>query len=131
MSKNLTWKLLSSEYIHKGPWATLRIDRCEMPNGKIVDDYYVLEYSNWVNAVAITEDNMVLMVKQYHSKYRVGLLMVMNRRLKDCAASCWKKPVTSLMILNYFVPFTAIHQLPTIKLLPTWLRVAKKCRTRL
>jgi len=65
MSKDLTWKKLSSTYIHKGPWATLRSDRCLMPNGHIVEDYYVLEYSNWVNAVAITEDNKVLMVKQY------------------------------------------------------------------
>jgi ADP-ribose pyrophosphatase len=63
--RDLTWKKLSSTYIHKGPWATLRSDRCEMPNGHIVEDYYVLEYSNWVNAVAITEDNKILMVKQY------------------------------------------------------------------
>jgi ADP-ribose pyrophosphatase len=63
--KDLTWKKLSSTYIHKGPWATLRSDRCEMPGGHIVEDYYVLEYNNWVNAVAITEDNKVLMVNQY------------------------------------------------------------------
>ncbi len=62
---NLKWKKLSSTYIHKGPWATLRSDRCEMPSGHIVEDYYVLEYNNWVNAVAITEDNKVLMVHQY------------------------------------------------------------------
>ena len=36
-----------------------------MPNGHIVDDYFVLEYNNWVNAVAVTEDNKVLMVYQY------------------------------------------------------------------
>jgi 8-oxo-dGTP pyrophosphatase MutT (NUDIX family) len=36
-----------------------------MPDGHIVEDYYVLEYSNWVNAVAITEDNKVFMVHQY------------------------------------------------------------------
>jgi ADP-ribose pyrophosphatase len=62
---DLKWKLLHSEYIHKGPWATLRTDRCEMPDGRIMPDYYVLEYPNWVNAVAITEDNKVLMVRQY------------------------------------------------------------------
>jgi len=62
---NLNWKTLSSSYIHKGPWATLRADKCEMPDGRIVDEYYVLEYPNWVNAVAITEDNKVLMVTQY------------------------------------------------------------------
>jgi ADP-ribose pyrophosphatase len=65
MSKELTWKKLSSHYIHKGPWATLRSDRCEMPDGRIVEDYYVLEYPNWVNAVAFTEDNKILMVQQY------------------------------------------------------------------
>ena len=62
---NLKWKKLSSRYIHKGPWATLRTDKCVMPSGHVVEDYYVLEYSNWVNAVAITEDNKVLMVHQY------------------------------------------------------------------
>lgn len=65
MSKSLIWKKLSSTYIHRGPWATLRIDKCEMPNGHIVDDYYVLEYGTWVNGVAITADNKVLMVEQY------------------------------------------------------------------
>ena len=36
-----------------------------MPDGRIVELYYVLEYPNWVNAVAITEDNKILMVRQY------------------------------------------------------------------
>ncbi|MDB5015863.1 MAG: hydrolase [Mucilaginibacter sp.] len=43
----------------------MRTDKCQMPGGHIVEDYYVLEYNNWVNAVAITEDNKVLMVHQY------------------------------------------------------------------
>ncbi len=63
--KDLRWKKISSHYLHKGPWATLRSDRCEMPDGRIVEDYYVLEYPNWVNAVAITDDNKILMVQQY------------------------------------------------------------------
>jgi ADP-ribose pyrophosphatase len=62
---DLTWKTCYSEYIHKGPWATLRADKCEMPDGRIVDEYFVLEYPNWVNAVAVTENNTVLMVRQY------------------------------------------------------------------
>jgi 8-oxo-dGTP pyrophosphatase MutT (NUDIX family) len=36
-----------------------------MPDGRIVDQYYVLEYPNWVNAVALTTDNKILMVRQY------------------------------------------------------------------
>jgi ADP-ribose pyrophosphatase len=63
--RNLIWKKLSSSYIHKGPWATLRTDKCEMPDGRIVPDYFVLEYPNWSNAVAITEEGKILMVRQY------------------------------------------------------------------
>ena len=36
-----------------------------MPSGHVVEVFYVLEYSNWVIAVAITEDDKVLMVHQY------------------------------------------------------------------
>ena len=62
---NLTWKTLSSHYVHKGPWATLRADKCEMPDGTIVDEYFVLEYPDWANAVAVTEDNKIILVRQY------------------------------------------------------------------
>ena len=65
MKDNLTWKLLNSKYVHKGPWATLRTDKCEMPDGRIVEEYFVLEYPNWVNAVALTRQGKILMVTQY------------------------------------------------------------------
>ncbi|EOR92580.1 ADP-ribose pyrophosphatase [Arcticibacter svalbardensis MN12-7] len=62
---NLNWEKLSSKYLVKEQWATLRVDTCRMPDGKIVDDYYVLEYPDWVNAVAFTEDGEVLLIRQY------------------------------------------------------------------
>lgn len=62
---SLDWKLLSSEYLFKDDWLTARRDKCETPQGKIVYPYYVLEYANWVNAVAITEDGRVIMIRQY------------------------------------------------------------------
>ena len=36
-----------------------------MPNGKIIPAFYVNEYPEWVNALALTRDGKVLMVKQY------------------------------------------------------------------
>lgn len=65
MSENLKWKTLSSGYVYKDNWFTARKDRCEMPSGKIVDPYYILEFPNWVNAVALTEEGKILMVRQY------------------------------------------------------------------
>jgi ADP-ribose pyrophosphatase len=63
--KNMKWKVLESEYLHKKPWLTIRKDKCELPNGKIVPAFYVNEYPDWVNALCITEDGKVVMVKQY------------------------------------------------------------------
>lgn len=62
---DLNWKLLSSTYLFKDNWATLRADRCQMPDGRIVEPYYVLEYPDWVNAVAFTENNEVILIRQY------------------------------------------------------------------
>jgi ADP-ribose pyrophosphatase len=61
----LKWKKLSSKYLVREKWATLRVDTCDLQNGVIKDDYYVLEYPNWVNAVALTSENKVIMVRQY------------------------------------------------------------------
>jgi 8-oxo-dGTP pyrophosphatase MutT (NUDIX family) len=61
----MKWKVLASEYLHKLPWLTIRKDKCELPNGKIVPAFYVNEYPDWVNALCITEDGKVVMVKQY------------------------------------------------------------------
>lgn len=61
----LKWEKLSSRYLVKERWATLRVDTCKLQNGTIKDDYYVLEYPNWVNAIALTIDNKLILVRQY------------------------------------------------------------------
>ncbi|HUH20135.1 NUDIX hydrolase [Albibacterium sp.] len=62
---DLSWKILDSTYLVKAPWAVLRKDVCQMPSGYVVPEYYVLEYPNWVNAVALTADNQFILVRQY------------------------------------------------------------------
>ncbi|GGH10749.1 NUDIX hydrolase [Sphingobacterium alkalisoli] len=59
------WTLLDSKYIIQRPWATLRVDKLQLPNGNIKDEYYVLEYPTWVNMIGITAENQVLFVTQY------------------------------------------------------------------
>ena len=59
------WKTIKSEYIHKSPFGNIRKDECELPNGIVIDDYYVNEYSDWVNAVVITKENEIVLVEQY------------------------------------------------------------------
>lgn len=64
-SSFMKWRILSSEYLFKDLWFTVRKDRCETQDGKIIDPYYVYEFPTWVTALALTEQNEVILVKQY------------------------------------------------------------------
>ena len=65
ITKDKEWKLLGSEYIFRKPWLTVRKDSYELPNGNIIPDYYILEYPEWVNVIAITKDQKFVMVRQF------------------------------------------------------------------
>jgi 8-oxo-dGTP pyrophosphatase MutT (NUDIX family) len=70
----LKWKVLDSSYLFKEHWFTVRKDKCERSDGKIIDPYYVFEFPEWVTALAVTADNKVLMVRQYrHALGEVGI----------------------------------------------------------
>lgn len=72
------WKVLSSEYLFKEPWLTVRRQRMELPDGNVVPSYYVLEYPSWVCTIALTREGKMIMVRQY----RPGLERVL---LELCA----------------------------------------------
>lgn len=59
------WQVLSSEYLIKRPWCTVRQDRVKLPSGVEISGYYVLEYNNWANVIAITKEQQFVFVKQY------------------------------------------------------------------
>lgn len=61
----MNWKVLESTQLFNEPWLRIRVEKCELPNGKVMPAYYILEYPSWANAFALTKDNKVLMVKQY------------------------------------------------------------------
>jgi 8-oxo-dGTP pyrophosphatase MutT (NUDIX family) len=61
----LPWKVLTSEYVARKTWYTVRVDRVELPNGTVIPEYWVSEYVPWVNVVALTPDDRVVLVRQY------------------------------------------------------------------
>ena len=63
--KDMKWKTLSQKYLIEKPWLTARVDKVQLPTGVIIDEYYVLEYPDWVNVIAITEDGQFVMERQY------------------------------------------------------------------
>lgn len=63
--REMAWKTLKSEYLIRRPWLTARRDTVELPTGAINDEYYVLEYPDWVNVIAVTTDGQMVFVRQY------------------------------------------------------------------
>ena len=59
------WRQLGSKKLVQDRWLSLRADSCELPNGHIVDPYYVIEDAEWVHVFAQDCEDRVLIVRQY------------------------------------------------------------------
>lgn len=59
------WKVLSSQYLSRRPWFTARVEEVELPDGRRIPEYYLLDYPNWVNTIAITREGQFVFVRQY------------------------------------------------------------------
>jgi ADP-ribose pyrophosphatase len=63
--RDLRWKKLSSKYVYDDRWFKARADSCEFPDGRIIEPYYVVELPDWCNTIVVTEDERIILVRQY------------------------------------------------------------------
>ncbi|MEN9571551.1 MAG: hypothetical protein RL172_2782 [Bacteroidota bacterium] len=70
----MKWTTLASSYISRHKYFTARVDKCQMPDGKIVDEYFVVELPESACALALTTDGQAVMVRQY--RYPVNETMM-------------------------------------------------------
>ncbi len=61
----MNWKLLESKYVYRDRWLRARADKCELPDGRIMEPYYVIEVPDWTNMVIITKEKRIVLVRQY------------------------------------------------------------------
>jgi 8-oxo-dGTP pyrophosphatase MutT (NUDIX family) len=59
------WRILESSMAFEEPWYKLRQDRVELPDGTVLDDYYVSVRADIVVIVAVSGDGLVPLVRQY------------------------------------------------------------------
>lgn len=85
------WRRRASRYIVDSPYLRLRADEIELPNGTVVEDYYVRESDGFVAVVALTGDEQVVLVRQYrygadsiHLELPAGMLLE-GEDPRDCA----------------------------------------------
>lgn len=88
--KNEAWQVVSSKYLFRRPWLTVRCDDMLLPNGNHIPEYYILEYPDWVNTIAITKEGKFIFVRQF----RPGI----GRTLYElCAGVCEKEDASPMV----------------------------------
>ena len=63
---NMKWKSLKRENIlKKEPWFIITEETVELPNGKIINDYFNIKMPNYCSVFAIDKNDQVLLLRSY------------------------------------------------------------------
>lgn len=65
MSKPEPWEVLKSEIVFHNKWVTIQKDAVKLPNGLILDDYFLNVRPEVAIALPVTKDGKAIMVRQY------------------------------------------------------------------
>ncbi len=68
------WQLLGSTLAFDQPWMQVRRDTVRLPDGKLIDDYFVWLEGDVVLVVPVTPDAEFILVRQY--KHASGQIMI-------------------------------------------------------
>jgi 8-oxo-dGTP pyrophosphatase MutT (NUDIX family) len=63
--RDLSWKVLSTKYVYENKWLHVKADSCMLPDGRIIEPYFVVELPDFCNMVVVTEGERVVLVRQY------------------------------------------------------------------
>ena len=63
--RELKWKVLSTKYVYENKWFHARADSCELPDGRIIEPYFVVELPDFCNMVIVTKEERIVLVRQY------------------------------------------------------------------
>jgi ADP-ribose pyrophosphatase len=59
------WRVRETELVFDNRWARVRRDACELPDGRLVPDYYYWEGNDFAQVFALTDESRVVLVRQY------------------------------------------------------------------
>jgi 8-oxo-dGTP pyrophosphatase MutT (NUDIX family) len=74
MSSIESWKTINSQLVFDNPWCRVRQDEVELPNGAIIDDYFVNVRPDIVLVLAVTQNREIVFVRQY--RHGVGQILL-------------------------------------------------------
>jgi 8-oxo-dGTP pyrophosphatase MutT (NUDIX family) len=85
------WTVLDSRQLVADRWISLRADRLRNAEGQELSPWYVLDYPDWVAAVVLTDDDRLVLVRQWRHGAQIWSLElpggVMDREDRDPVAA--------------------------------------------
>lgn len=61
----MSWIQKKTEKLFKSKYFDLRVDECETTSGKTVPRYFIIDFPDWVQVVALDEEKNLILVDQY------------------------------------------------------------------
>ncbi len=77
------WKILESRFVIDNQWCRVKQDKVQLPNGLIVDDYFVNIRPEIVLILPITQNQEVVLVRQYRHGVEEILIELYCERLRS------------------------------------------------
>jgi ADP-ribose pyrophosphatase len=74
MSSIQPWKIINSNFVLNNQWCQVRQDEVELPDGRVIDDFFVNVRPDIVLIVAVTQGRDIVFVRQYRHGVRAVLL---------------------------------------------------------
>ena len=62
---DMAWKVLKRDIVFQDTWVQLEASRCELPDGRIIEPFYVKRDPDFAVVVAVTKDGRLVLVRQY------------------------------------------------------------------
>lgn len=62
---DMAWKVLKRDIVFQDTWVQLEASRCELPDGRIIEPFYIRRDPDFAVVVALTKDERLVLVRQY------------------------------------------------------------------
>lgn len=99
--RDMAWKVLNRKIVFQDTWVQLEASSCELPDGRIIEPFYIHRDPNFAVVVAVTKDQRLVLVRQYrHGAEKVLVELpagaIEKRRIlrQQPRGSFWRRPGT-------------------------------------
>ena len=64
--ENSKWRVLKrTPLLNCGPWLNVRKEEVQLPNGFVISEWFLMDFPDWINVIAITKAGEFVLIDQY------------------------------------------------------------------